>query len=156
MKRASRLNVSKSLGVLRTLASCGSTARKSYETCTMADSARISYATRMTPSKLSLKELSETDALGPRDRLVSTDIESMKIYGLIRTIPVKDVGVNDGADGKIVIRFDMPWLSFNKATKKRGRNGKTKPAHVSQNKVTVDLSPIQDEKAEPDSDMDET
>ena len=29
------------------------------------------------------------------------------------TVPVKDVGINDGAEGKVVLRFDMPWLTFN-------------------------------------------
>ncbi|VDB99902.1 unnamed protein product [Peniophora sp. CBMAI 1063] len=103
-----------------------------------------------------LQKLAKSTDFGPKDRFLSFDDESMKMGGLICTVPVQDVGINDSPTGKIKIRFDQPWLSFDEATRERKRNGEIKniPAKVSMKRVDVDLTPLKDEWPEMDGDMD--
>ena len=102
----------------------------------------------------------------------------MKAY--VGTIPVKDVGINAGAKGKIVLRFDLPWLVFEDnigvdehdevriPIKYHLFNFKShvpplRELHmdqqaslprslVTQHTLNVDLSSVRDEQAESDSD----
>ncbi|VDB91974.1 unnamed protein product [Peniophora sp. CBMAI 1063] len=90
-----------------------------------------------------LGELVRSTNLGPRDRLLSTNIEGLTLSGVIRPISTTHVGIHAGGGGTVVIRFDQPWLIFHQAGKKRDRTGKCKGPYVSRQRVKVDLSSIE-------------